>query len=520
MRKIREALRLCWDLGRNPRQAGQSISAAPSTVYEYLKRAKGAGLSWPLPEDISDEELERKLFPLAEDRSQLMRPEPDWAWVHQELKRKKHVTRGLLWEEYKEQNPTGYEYSRFCYRYRKWRKGLDVTMRQHHVAGEKMFVDYAGDTVQVHDRVSQKQRSAQIFVAVLGASNYFYAEATWSQCIEDWIGSHVRALNFFGGVPRAIVPDNLKSGVTKACFYDPDINITYAKLARHYSTCILPARKRKAKDKAKVEKAVQIAEYQILARFRNRTFLGLDDLNRAIGQQVAICNARPFKKLPGTRRSLFESLERDALHALPEEPFEFAEWKTVRVNVDYHVEVHKHHYSVPYVHRRKEVEVRVTARIVEIFLNNKRIASHQRCFSPGQFTTQPKHMPPRHRSYLEWNPETFLKWADQIGAKTKEVINQNLSKRIHLEQTFRTCLGILRLEKQYTSERLEAACRRALRYNALGYKNIANILKSNLDQRNDDEQERTIPLITHDNIRGPGYYKTTGGVVEPFRKAN
>jgi transposase len=412
----------------------------------------------------------------------------------------------LLWQEYKEIHPHGYQYSQFCHRYRQWAAKIDPVMRQEHRAGEKMFVDYAGQTVPVYDLHSNQMREAQIFVAVLGASNYTYAEATWTQTLADWIGSHSRAFAFFGGVPKLVVPDNLKSAVSKASFYDPDINPSYLDLVNHYGTVVLPARVRRPKDKAKVETGVQIVERWILARLRNRQFFGLGQLNRAIAELLEDLNNRPFQKLPGSRKSAFESLDRPALGPLPSEPYQFAEWKKATVNVDYHIEVERHYYSVPHTLIKKKIDVRITNNTIECFYKNKRVASHIRSHHKGRHSTLKEHMPKSHQKWAQWTPDRFIRWAGKIGGHTQKLIENVLNSRAHPQQGFRTCLGILRLAKSYGDDRLEAACRRAVSIGGTSYRSVESILKHNLDQKPLPDQSSKSPPIDHTNIRGARYY--------------
>ena len=504
MRKIKEVLRLKFEKGLSDRKIAKSCRVSRSSVAEYIRRAKAAGLNWSNARDMDDGALERLLFPLA-NQSKGNRPVPDWSYVHRELRRK-GVTLMLLWQEYKECNPDGYQYSWFCREYGKWLSRVDVVMRQGHRGGEKLFVDYAGQRVPVVDRSTGEEREAEIFVAVMGASNYTYAEATWSQSLSDWIGSHVRAFSFLGGVPEVVVPDNLKSGVKKASFYDPEINPTYQEMAVHYGTTILPARVRRPRDKAKVEAGVQLVERWILARLRNHTFFSLDELNRRIRELLEELNSRPFQKVPGSRKSMFESLDAPALKPLPRLPYEFAEWKKVTVHIDYHVEVDGHYYSVPYQLARKKIEVRYTARTVECFYKSKRVASHVRSYQRGTHTTLKEHMPPSHRKYLEWSPKRFMNWAEKIGPNTKLLTGRILASRPHPEQAYRTLLGIFRLGKSYSYERLEAASRRALLFGTPSYRSIESILKTGLDQKPPQRPYQERSVISHANIRGSEYY--------------
>ncbi|MEZ5554672.1 IS21 family transposase [Haliea sp.] len=505
MRKIKEVLRLKWAQGMSNRKIATSCGIGRPTVSEYLRRAEEAGLTWPLPADLDDSCLERLLFPLPPDLPAQERGIPDWSHIHGELKHK-GVTLFLLWQEYRASHPDGYQYSWFCEHYRAWQGKLDVVMRHDHRAGEKLFVDYAGHTVPVIDRSTGEVREAQIFVAVLGASNYTYAEATWSQTLPDWIGSHVRCLHFLGGVPELVVPDNLRSGVSKAHRYEPDINPTYQDMASHYGVAILPARVRKPRDKAKAEGGVLIVERWILAALRHRQFFSLAELNAVIGELLEKLNARPFRKLPGCRREHFEQLDRPALQPLPVTPYVYAEWKKARVHIDYHIAFEGHYYSVPYALIKREVDIRITRNTIECFHKGNRVASHPRSHHKGRHTTVTAHMPESHRQAGEWSPERLMRWASKTGPATEKLIQTVLGSRKHPQQAYRSCLGILRLGKPYGDERLEAACRRALTLGSCRYKSIESILKHRLDEQPLEAQQELALPDTHDNIRGPAYY--------------
>jgi transposase len=392
MRQVREGLRLKWACGLSDRKIAQSVRVSRPTVAEYVRRAQAAGLSWPLPDTLDDTALERRLFTTAAPTPIAKRPTPDWAIVHQELKRK-GVTLLLLWQEYKASTPTGLQYSQFCEAYRQWAGQLDLVMRQSHRAGETLFVDYAGQTMPVINALTGEIRPAAIFIAVLGASNYTYAEATWTQSLPDWIGSHVRTFAALGGVPQVVVPDNLKAAVSRAHRYEPTLTRTYAELAQHYGVAIVPARPARPRDTAKVEVGVQVVERWILARLRHHTFFSLPELNTAIADLLMALNQRPFKKLPGSRQSVFESLDRPALRPLPAQPYAYAEWKLARVNIDYHVEVEGHYYSVPYSLVKQQLDVRRSAQVVELVHKGNRVASHQRSLLKGRHTTVDAHMP-------------------------------------------------------------------------------------------------------------------------------
>jgi transposase len=516
MRKVREIMRLGLNCQMGCREIARSCSISHSTVSEYLNRVKVMGLTYGEIENMSDGELEELVkggrAAKANDNG---RPQPDWEMIHNELK-KSGVTLQLLWQEYKQIHPDGYQSTQFCELYSRWKKKLTVSLRQSYKAGEKMFVDYAGQTVPVVNADSGEVRDAQVFVAVLGASNYTYAEATWDQGLGSWTGSHVRAFEYFGGVPRIVVPDNLKSGVSRACRYEPDLNPTYQEMATHYGTAIIPARVRKPKDKAKAEGAVLIVERWILAALRNRTFFSLTELNEAISGLLDKLNRRPFKKLEGSRCSWFETIERGTLLPLPQTRYVFAEWKKVRVNIDYHVELNRHYYSVPYKLVREKMDLRYTATTVEIFHRGKRVASHMRDDRPGAHTTQKEHMPKSHQQYLEWTPSRIIRWAGTVGESTARVVEIIMNSRQHPEQGYRSCLGILRLAKGYSSERLEAACQRAIAIKGCRYRSIRSILEKGLDKQplpdtdslNKQSLSGSVRRIhmSHENIRGGDYY--------------
>jgi transposase len=485
------------------RQIAASLGVSATAAGECIRRALRAGLAWPLPEELSDEGLEGRLYPLpaaAKDR----RPRPDWAAIHRELRRP-GVTLQLLWEEHRAVHPDGYGYSRFCELYRAWEGPLSPTMRQNHVAGERMFVDYAGTTLTVIDPSTGEARTAQLFVAVLSASNYTYAEATWTQGLADWIGAHTRSFAFFGGVTAMVVSDNLRSGITKACFYEPQVNRTYAEMAAHYGTAIIPARPYRPRDKAKVKVAVQIATRFIIAKLRNRQFFALSALNTAIAELVEQINNRVSRHLGASRRALFEEIERSTLKPLPAEPYVFAEWKQCRVGLDYHVEIEKHYYSVPHQLLREKAWARITARTIEIFHCGKRVAAHVRSSSNRKHTTVREHMPSSHQRYADWTPERLRRQAGAIGRHTAALVEIILRERAHPEQGFRACVGIVRLAKSYGRERLEAACGRALEIGARSYSSVNSILKNNLDRRR-PVMPADGPAIAHDNIRGPTYF--------------
>jgi len=503
MRQLRHLLRLHHE-GVSAREIGRRLGVARSTVQDNLKRAAAAGLQWPLADDVTDDALEQRLFGRAGVATgQRRRVEPDWAALARELKRP-GVTMMILWEEYRETHADGYGYSRFCDLLRGFEKRLTPVMRQHHVAGEKAFVDYSGKRIAIVDPATGEIREAEIFVGVLGASNLTYAEATWTQQLADWTGAHVRMFRFFGGAPKLLVPDNLKSSVQKASFYDPEINRTYGALAAHYSVGVLPARPYKPKDKAKVEAGVRFAQTYILGRLRALTFFSLAECNEAIAAVMQRMNERPMRKIGVSRRQLFERIERAALKDLPAEDWEFAEWRRARVNLDYHIEVHDFLYSVPHALIRAEVDVRVTARVVEVFHRGQRVAVHQRRYMGRKHGTDPEHMPSSHRRYAEGTPDRLRRWAGKIGPNTEGLITAVLASRPHPEQGFRTCLGILRSYRGLDAARVEAASARAVELGVLNCKGIAALLARKPDAAAEDACPAT--LFDHANLRGPRYY--------------
>jgi transposase len=506
MRSIREVLRLSKQCGLSHRQIGNSVGISSSTVSDYLGRAKVAGLTWPLSDDLDDTTLDALLFP-PQSSFPSARPEPDFAHVHRELKRK-GVTKELLWQEYKEQCPTGFQYSSFCDKYKAWLGKINVTMRLNHLAGDKVFSDFAGAKLKITDKVTGEVTPAHIFVCALGASSYFFAEAFLDETTESWCAGHVAAFNYFGGSPTTIVPDNPKSAVNQPCRYEPQINAGFLDMASHYSCAVIPARVRRPKDKAKVESAVGVATRWILARLRNRDFHSLHELNVAVKELLEDANNRPFKKLPGSRKSAFEEIDKPALKPLPDRPFEYAEIRKARVGVDYHVEFEGHWYSCPYNLVRKEVELRVTRTTVEILHNHRRVASHSRDFHRGKHSTSDEHMPAAHREYMKWNPSRLITWAEQYGAASKQLIEAILDSKRHPEQGFRTCMGILRLAKEFGGARLNAACYRAFATRAWSYTSVKSILKTGLDRRPlpEDEGPVQLEIAQHANLRGASYF--------------
>jgi len=506
MRKIREVLRLSLAEGLSPRQAGIATGLPRTTVRRYVVRAAAVGLRWPLPPEMDDRALEERLFGREGPPPPDLRPIPDWSETHRELRRK-GVTLQLLWAEYRERCADGFGYTWFTEHYRAFAGRLDVVLRGDHRAGEKLFVDFAGQTIPIVDATTGEITQAQLFVAVLGASNYTYAEALPSQALPHWTAAHVAAFEFFGGCPAILVPDNLRSAVSRPHRYEPELNATYAELAAHYGAAIIPARPYKPRDKAKVEVGVLIAERWILAALRNRTFFSLAEANGAIRERLAWLNERPFKKLEGCRASLFTELDRPALRPLPERAYEYATWKKATVNIDYHVEWERHYYSVPYGLVGERADVRATAVTIEVFVRGRRVASHLRSAAVGRHTTEPAHMPESHRRHLEWTPGRLVAWGERTGPATGALVTGILAGRPHPEQGFRSCLGIFRLGRRHGPERLEAACARALAVGALSYRSVDSILKTGLDRAPLPEPSPVRVTRSHPNVRGPGYYE-------------
>jgi transposase len=509
MNKLKEMLRMKYEAQLSLRQIALCLSLSIGVISKYLKRADGAGIGWPLPEGMSDKALERLLQPAKKSVVSLTMAEPDFLDIAQELPQK-GMTRLLLWQEYAQAHPDNhYSYSRFTVLFKHWSKSQQLSMRQTHRIAEKLFVDYCGPTLTVVNPDTGEARSAQVFVAVLGASSYTYAEATWSQSLPDWIGSHVRAFTFYGGLPEIVVPDNLKSAVSKACRYDPELNPTYQQMAEYYGVAVIPARPYKPKDKAKAEVGVQIVERWIMMRLRKLTFYTLASINIAIRSLLDELNQRPFKKKPGSRLSQFEALDKPALKALPSEPYRYRHIKKARVHLDYHIEYNRHYYSVPYQLVKEEVMVHAGETSVAIFHQGKQVALHPRAHHQGGHTTDASHMAKAHQKQAQWTPQRFLSWATDIGEYTEAVIQHQLGSRRHPEHGYRACLGLLSLTKKYGKKRLDAACKRAQHIGSMNYKSIESILRKSLDKvpldDNEEPSKSALPL-SHDNVRGPGYY--------------
>jgi len=506
MRKLKEVLRL-HSLGLSQHQIARSCSISQSTVHEYVSAAQVAGIQWPLAEEWDDRQIEEKLFPKRSTPAVWRKhPEPDWPQIHQELQTHKDLTLQLVWQEGRESNPEGYAYSRFCDLYRRWLKKLDLVLRQEHRAGEKMFVDYAGATIPIYDPQTGEIQPAAVFVAVLGASSYTFAEATSGQDLRNWIGSHIRAFEFLNGVVEVVVPDNLKSGVTKPSYYEPELNPTYRDLGEHYGVAIIQARPYRARDKAKAEVGVQVVQRWIVAALRKHKFFSLQEVNQVIAELLVRLNQRPFRKREGSRATLFAQLDRPALKPLPATRYEFGQWKTARVNIDYHIEVERHYYSVPYALVHQNVDARLTADTLEILHRGVRVASHVRSYEAGKATTLTEHRPKSHQKYVGQTPSRLIEEAHQVGLYTGQLVEAILAAKRHPEMGYRSCLGILRLAKTYPVERMEAATQRALLARAYSFQSVDSILKNQLDRLPLPGNSPVQPAMEHDNLRGADYF--------------
>lgn len=506
MKKIREVLRLHLSCGLSYRQIARGCNISRPVVGEYVRRADEAGvLSWSEIEGLNEEELKDRLD-LKRGKVQVMPTKalPDYLKIREEL-RNKHVTLMLLWEEYKGEHPDGYMYTQFWQLYREWQKKQDYCMRQEHIPGEKLFVDYC-DGLKIIDSVTGEIGETQLFVAVWGASNCTYAEASLSQDLSCWTSSHVKALEYFGCVPKIVVPDNLRSAVAKACRYEPELNWTYNDLSRHYGFAVVPARKHHPKDKAKVEVGVLIAQRWILAVLRHRKFFGLVELNKAIAELLEKLNTRPMRKLKVSRRELFERYDKPKAKLLIERRWEYCEWKKAKVNLDYHVEIQAHYYSVPCRLIHETVEARITVNTIEIFYKGSRVAGHVRSEERYKHTTVKDHMPSSHQHYAQWTPSRMIEWAGKTGPQTSKLVEKLLESRQHPEQAYRSALGILRLgnRSEVGGQRLENACRRALEYRSYSYKSVRSILEKGMDRYEESTQMELPPI--HENIRGSEYY--------------
>jgi transposase len=489
------------------RALGRALGLSVGAVCKYVHALRERGIDAAEAEKLSETELEQRVFGAAVPQKPPSKVAPDCSWIHGELKRHRHVTLQLLWEEYRaEHGDAAYQRSAFCQVYRDWERRLKRSMRQRHFAGEKLFVDYAGRTVPIYGYGGEVASRAQLFVAATGASGCAYAEATRSQTLPDWLGSHVRALEFYGAAPTIIVPDNPKVGVTRADRYEPDLQRSYEEMAGYYRCVVIPARPYRPKDKSRVELSVLLIYRWILARLRHQRFLSLDDLNAAIRPLLGILNDRPFQRLPGSRRSVFEALDRPAMRALPASPYTYAEWKELTVAFDYHVDVDGHYYSVPHALVGHSAWARYSAGSVEVFYRGERVPTHARSYQRGVHTTIADHMPKAHRAHAEWSPRRLIQWGESIGANTAAVVEHLLRSKPHPEQGYRACLGLLSLSREYGEKRLEAASALALRLSSPSRKSVKSILESGRDLPRAQAELPSLDMPAHGNVRGPGYY--------------
>jgi transposase len=505
MRKLRDILRLRLSAGLSIRQIHAVTRASIGLIQKLIARADVLELGWPLPAECDDTQLHALFYPPANNHGAERLEQPNCPELHQSLKYK-GVTLQLLWEEYADQfGARAYRRTQFCAIYRSWRQQQKRSMRQVHKAGEKCFVDYCGPTIPIVNAHTGEIRGCQVFVGVLGASNYTYAEATLSQKLQDWLGSHSRMFTFFGGTPAVVVPDNLRSAVSKPCRYDPDLNPAYQQLAEHYGVAVIPARPYKPKDKSKAEVAVLIVERWIMAKLRHHTFFSLAEVNQCIKALLVDLNNKPFKQLPGDRRQAFETIDQRELGPLPTHPYEFVDIKQTKVNIDYHVQYDHHFYSVPHEYVGETIELHVSDRLVTAYFRQHQAAQHPRAFTAGMTTTE-AHMPERHQKHQPWTPERLLSWAEKIGPEVKYWISRQLDIKAHPEQAYRMCLGLVSLSKQYPATRLEAACGIANKHNLVRLKQIKSILTSNRDQL-PVQLNPTVELPQdHGNIRGPHHF--------------
>lgn len=503
MRQLREILRLRLHADLSMRQIKDSQRISLGVVQKVCSKAQAQSLNWEAVEALDDQQLASLFYPAADTRVTGDLELPDWVEVHRELRRK-GVTKHLLWEEYTQRYPNrSYSYAQYCYLYQEWAKKQRRSMRQIHKAGDKLFVDYAGQTVPIVNGDTGEIRTAQIFVAVLGASNYTYCEATWTQSLPDWLGSHARTFTHLGGVPRLVVPDNLRSGVSKACRYDPDVNPSYQQLSAHYGAAIMPARPLKPKDKAKAEVGVQIIERWILARLRHHTFFSLAELNTCIKALLVDVNNRPFKQLKGTRQQWFEALDKPALAPLPKHAYQYTDIKTVKVNIDYHIQYDRHLYSVPHHLVGEKLELHAKDQLIELYFHKQRICSHARKYRPGT-TTVPEHMPIRHEKHHQWSAGRIMNWAKELGDEVLIWVQAQLKNKQHEQQAYRVCLGLLNLSRGYPASRINNACAIANKHRLYRLKQVRSILQSNQDQLLDESKEQlTLLPQAHENIRGP-----------------
>jgi transposase len=512
MRQIKTILQLYHVGGiESRRQIARAVGAGKTAVADCLRRAQAAGLtSWEAIEPLDEDALERQLYCVSAGKAPRERPLPDWVRIREELARRDHqVTLALLWQEYKSTHPDGYQYPQFTVLYRAFEKKLSVVLRQHYRGGERAFVDYC-DGMAITDPLTGEKIPTQLFVGALGASSYTFAHVSLSQTLPEWLDAHARMYTFFGGVSAITTCDNLAAGVTRADRYEARVNASYAELASHFGTCIIPARVRKPRDKAKAEAAVLVAQRWILAVLRHRTFYSVNEVNEAMAPLLTKLNDRVMRHVKASRRELYERLDKPALKPLPATPYEFAEWKQVRVNIDYHIVYDDHFYSAPYTLVGETLFVRATHSAIELVFKGKRLASHPRSYQKYHYTTDPAHRPASHRRYLEWTPSRLIDWGKTIGSHTGALIEYVIAHKPHPEQGYRSALGILRLAKKFGTTRLERAAERALAIQSPSYTTVKTMLARRMEAAPiaDGNETRTpgTPALGTANVRGRNYY--------------
>lgn len=508
MRKVRELLRFCIGQNMSARQGAKIVGLGKTAASQYVGGFKSSGLTLAAAEALSDSELLAALNLKKEtENTRFSELSVLFPYFIKELKRT-GVTLQILWEEYLNTHPQGYAYSQFCHHYFLWRKEQKVSMRMEHKAGDKMYVDYAGSKLFVTDQKTGEITEYEVFVSVLGASQLSYIEAVASQTKAGWISANQAALRFYGGVPSAIVPDCLKSAVIKADRYEPGINESFEDFARHYNTAIVPARALHPKDKSLAENFVRSAYNQIYARIRNQVFYSLEELNHALWEHLDTYNRKNFQGRDHSRQQLFDDIEKPELKPLPVETYELKSFCECKVQYNHHVYLREdfHYYSVPFHLTGKVVRIAYTNRLVEIYYNNQRVAVHQRNRHKYGYTTKDEHRPQEHRYMLEWSPERFIKWAGKISPETQQVITQILDSRPHPEQAYKSCMGLLNLEKKHPQGDYIKACQKALKLGCCNYTFIKNTLKTKAFNLNDEEELSLFTLPQHSNIRGKEMY--------------
>ncbi|GHV34196.1 integrase [Spirochaetia bacterium] len=503
--KIIEMLRLGVQ-GYSQREIAQSVNCGKSTVGEAQKRCRAVGLTYETAVKMTDDQIKRLLYPQAVGG----RPEKagiDWEAIQKKLDGGKRVKLRYVWESYRQDNPDGLGYSQFCCRYKQWRNttGKDVVMVQEREPGKELFVDWAGDTLGcVVDSETGKLRKAHFFIATLGDSGYPVVEAFPDEKQESWLTAHVHTFAQLGGLPRVIVPDNCKTAVTKANYYDPAINKAYHDLAAYYQVAVIPARVRAPRDKGQVEGSVGWIETWLLEWLRDQRFESYAELNGAIKRRMADLVKRPFQKRAGSRESVFLALDKPALRPLPQDNYEYAHYIERRVPDNYHIEYNGFYYSTPHQYYRQQVTMKVSATMVEVYSNTRqRIAIHERRYTGKRYVTIREHMPPNHQFTQDrkgFDGKRYRQWAGNIGVNTRYIIDTLLTS-VELEETaYRSCMGILQFSKKQGNDRLEAACKKARELGSCSYTTVSNILKNHLEQVSNTVQAK--PTAAHGNIRG------------------